>query len=354
MISNASYLELENGDIFRGLSFGHKSSISGEVIFNTGMVGYPESLTDPSYFGQIIVFTYPLIGNYGVPSSDLVDGIERFFESDRIQAAGVIVSESSINHSHWSSVYSFNDWLTSHQIPALMGIDTRQLTKTIRQHGSMLGRIVVNSIVAPYFDPNSMNLLPKVSVPEPVAFPAGPKMVVLIDCGCKHSIIRSLIRRDISVTKVPWNFDFSDLKFDGIVLSNGPGDPQQYIQVTHSIQKYLAADKPILGICLGNQILALSSGATTYKMRFGHRSQNQPCIAVDTQRCYITSQNHGFAIEEHSLTEDWLPWFINANDGTIEGIRHRIKPFFGVQFHPEASPGPLDTKFIFDMFAGLL
>ena len=347
-------LELEDGSVFHGFSFGAQKSVAGEVVFNTSMVGYPESLADPSYYGQILVLTYPLIGNYGVPEKEIVDGLERWFESDRVQIRGLIVSEYSFDYSHWNAPKSLGEWLIEHEVPALYGIDTRMLTKRLRDEGTMLGRMLFFTEEVNFCDPNKENLVEKVSIKEPIEYGAGDKTVLLVDCGVKLNIIRSLVERGLRVLRVPWNYDFSREKYDGIVISNGPGDPKMCRETIENVRKTLTDSKPTFGICMGNQILALAAGGDTYKLKFGHRSQNQPCIEVGTKRCYITSQNHGYAVDGRTLPEGWEAWFINANDGTNEGIRHISKPFMSVQFHPEAAPGPVDTSLLFDDFKRLL
>ncbi|MBU0755379.1 MAG: glutamine-hydrolyzing carbamoyl-phosphate synthase small subunit [Planctomycetes bacterium] len=345
-------LELEDGTLLEGRSFGAPCSAAGEVVFNTGMVGYPETLTDPSYAGQILAFTYPLVGNYGVPGHALIEGtdIDAHFESDRIHAKGVIVSEYSEHASHWNSAKTLDAWLKEQGIPGIFGVDTRRLTSHLRTHGTLLGRIVHADEEIAYYDPNTDNQVAGVSHGEEKEYSRGRRRVVVVDCGTKNHILRSLLDRDITVLRVPWDCDFSELSFDGVLLSNGPGDPLHCLNTVEIVRKVMAGNKPIFGICLGNQILALAAGAKTYKLKFGHRSQNQPCQEVGTKRCFITSQNHGYAVDARTLPVGWEPWFINANDGTNEGIRHRSKPFMSVQFHPEAHPGPVDTGFLFDLF----
>lgn len=343
-------LVLEDNTLVVGRAFGHQESRAGEVVFNTGMVGYPESLTDPSYRGQILVLTYPLIGNYGVPADAQSGGIHTLFESDRIQVAALIVSEYAEHFSHWNGKRSIDQWLTKNQVPGLSGVDTRMLTHRLRKQGTMLGKIVYEERDINFYDPNTENLVAQVSVRQPLRLGRGAKKVLIIDCGCKHNIIRSLLRRGLELLVVPWNWPIANEAADGVVISNGPGDPKQCQETIESIRTLIQKGIPTLGICLGNQLLALAAGADTYKMKFGHRSQNQPCVLVGSKRCFITSQNHGYAVDQEKLPTDWLPWFFNANDGTNEGIRHRSKPLMGVQFHPEAAPGPVDTQFIFDEF----
>jgi carbamoyl-phosphate synthase small subunit len=342
-------LILEDGTHFEGYSFGAKRAISGEVVFNTGMVGYVETLTDPSYTGQILSLTYPLIGNYGVPPEDKEE-IRTHFESDRIHISALIVSDYSHNFSHWDATRSLSDWLTSQNVPGLYGIDTRALTKRLREKGTMLGKIVFDTDIELY-DPNQEDLVARVTVAEPATYnPSGKSRVVVIDCGVKHNILRSLIRRDCRVIRVPCDFDFFDLDFDGILISNGPGDPKMCLGAIASVKKCVEQEIPTFGICLGNQILALAAGGDTYKLKYGHRSQNQPCLEEGGRRCYITSQNHGYAVDTDSLPSGWRPWFTNINDHTNEGLRHESKPFMSVQFHPEHTPGPVDTEFLFDFF----
>lgn len=347
-------LELEDGSVFHGFSFAAQTSVAGEVVFNTSMVGYPESLTDPSYSGQILVLTYPLIGNYGIPGSEIIDNLETWFESANIHILGLVVSEYSFDYQHWNAKKSLADWLRKHDVPALFGIDTRMLTKRLRDEGTMLGRILFRTDEKNFYDPNKINLVDKVSIKEPVEYGNGNQKIILVDCGCKENIIRSLLKRDLFVKRVPWNYDFSAEEFAGVLISNGPGDPKMCAETVEIVRKVFKKNIPVFGICMGNQIVALAAGADTYKLKFGHRSQNQPCIEVGTKRCYITSQNHGFAVEGRTLPEGWEPWFVNANDGTNEGIRHVEKPFMSVQFHPEAAPGPVDTEILFDDFKRML
>ncbi|MCH9032678.1 MAG: glutamine-hydrolyzing carbamoyl-phosphate synthase small subunit [candidate division Zixibacteria bacterium] len=355
-------LTLEDETLFEGFLFGHSKAVSGEVVFNTGMVGYPETLTDPSYHGQILVFTYPLIGNYGVPPYKVDEfGLPLGFESEKIQAAGIIVTEYTAAYSHQSATRSLGEWLESEGVPGITGIDTRALTKRLRSKGTMLGKIETDTQKTEIVDPFTVNLVANVSPREmSVLTPTStngdrPLRVVLLDCGCKANIKRSLLKRNLEVIVVPHDHYFLNMDFDGLLISNGPGDPRLAVDTIKIIEHALAVGKPTLGICMGHQLLAIAAGGETYKLKYGHRSQNQPCLLTDSGgRCMITSQNHGYAVRKEKLPRDWQVWFENANDGTVEGIRHKSKPFLGVQFHPEASPGPLDTAWIFDEFAELV
>ena len=344
-------LVLEDGSEITGVSFGAETSVSGEVVFATGMTGYPESLTDPSYKGQILILTYPLIGNYGVPGEETDEwGLPKNFESDRIQISGLVVSEYVSSYSHWNAKKSLSEWLKEHGVPGIQEIDTRALTKKLREKGTMLGKIVNGGDVE-LSDPNLRNLAAEVSVKEKVSYnPGGKRKIVLIDCGVKLNIIRNLIRRDCEVIRVPWDYDFLSEDFDGVVISNGPGDPKKCGTAIRNIATAMQKGVPVFGICLGNQLMALAAGGDTYKLKYGHRSQNQPCTEKETGRCYITTQNHGYAVDAKTLGSDWEGWLVNANDGTNEGIRHKTKPFFSVQHHPESSPGPVDTEWMFDRF----
>lgn len=350
-----NYLQLEDKTKFKGVSFGADASISGEVVFNTGMTGYPETLTDPSYKGQILVLTYPLIGNYGVPSDEKDElGLSKNFESEKIQISGLIISDYSEDHSHYSAIKSLGSWLKEHNVPALYGIDTRALTKKLREKGVMLGKIVNNEDVK-LEDPNKRNLVAEVSIKNKTVYnKGGSKKVILIDTGVKNNIIRSLANRDIEVIRVPWDYDFLNEEYDGLFLSNGPGDPTMIKKTVENVKKAMSLGKPIFGICLGNQILGLAAGGKTYKLKYGHRSQNQPCTSTIDKRCLITSQNHGFALNAKTLPKEWKEFFKNENDETNEGIYHETKPFKSVQFHPEATPGPVDADYLFDEFVKML
>ncbi len=352
--SKSIKLVLEDGSVFHGKSFGYEKSVSGEVVFNTAMTGYTESLTDPSYKGQILVATYPLIGNYGIPAETVEDGMFKFMESETVQVSGFIVSDYSFKYSHWNAVESLADWLKRYQIPGIYGIDTRALTKILREKGTMLGKIIYDDQDIPLYDPNKVNLVAQVSIKEKKIYGNGKYKIILVDCGVKNHIIRCFLKRDTTVIRVPWDYDFSNEDYDALFISNGPGDPKMCDITIQNIAKALKEDKPIYGICLGTQLMGLAAGADTYKLKYGHRSHNQPVIKVGTHKCYITSQNHGFAIDNNTLQNNWEPLFINANDNTSEGIRHTQKPFFSTQFHPEASGGPTDTEFLFDEFIELI
>lgn len=350
-------LTLEDGSIFKGLSFGYEKPCAGEVVFNTAMTGYPESLTDPSYEGQILVTTYPILGNYGVPSHTIKDNdnVSEYFESSHIHCQAIICQDYSWSHSHWQATRSLSEWLKEEKIPGIYGIDTRALTKLLREKGSLLGKITFEGGEdIEFHDPNQENLIAKVSTKEIIEYGNGEKKVVLVDCGTKYNIIRCLVRRGVKVILVPWDYDFNNIDYDGLFISNGPGSPEFATVTVENIKKAMQKDKPICGICMGNQLLSKAAGAKIYKLKYGHRSHNQPVRLVGTDKCFITSQNHGFAVENDSIPSDWEPNFINMNDGTNEGIRHKTKPFFSAQFHPEASSGPKDTEFIFDEFINLL
>lgn len=343
-------LVLEDGTTFEAQSFGYEKSVAGEVVFYTAMTGYPESLTDPSYTGQILVSTYPMIGNYGVPSDRIEGGIHRHYESDKIHITALVVDNYSYGYSHWNAISSLADWLKSQEIPGICGVDTRKLTKILREKGSMLGKIEFESEPIGFVDPNLLNLVAIASTDKVETYGSGDTTVVLVDCGTKNNIIRCLVKRGVKVVRVPWDHDFTRMDYDGLFLTNGPGDPTMCGITVEHIRKAISQEKPIMGICLGNQLLGLAAGCTTYKLKYGHRSHNQPVLLNGTNRCYITSQNHGYAIDQESIPENWETLFYNVNDNTNEGIRHRTKPFFSTQFHPEASSGPVDTEFLFDDF----
>ena len=355
-------LILEDGTVFGGYAFGASSPASGETVFSTAMVGYTETLTDPSFQGQILCVTYPLIGNYGVPLMERdEDGTFRGFESESIHVRGLIIGDLSVDFSHWSAAMSLDEWLRREGIPGIWGVDTRALTQKLRDCGSMLGQIVMegDEPAKELDDPNTRNLIAEVSCKEPIHYREGAgKKVVVIDCGIKHNIIRCLIATGVEVIRVPWDYDFNAdptmSDWDGLFISNGPGNPDYCGATIEHIRESMAFGRPIFGICMGNQLLAKAAGAKTYKLKYGHRGHNQPVQMVGTDRCFITSQNHGFAVDDSTIGSEWEPWFKNLNDGTNEGIHHKSKPFFSVQFHPEASSGPLDTQFLFSKFVSML
>ena len=340
-----SKLILANNESFAGYSpVWIEGTFTGEVVFTTGMTGYPESLTDPSYTGQILLFTYPLIGNYGVPPPEN-------WESQKIHLSGVAVSEACHSWSHHAGLHSLEEWLKVQKVPIITGIDTRQITKILRASGTMLGAITTETNISIDFsDPNKEHLVSRAGQKEIKSYEGGTKTVIAIDCGMKENIIRSLRKFPINIKRVPYNYDFTHENYDGVFISNGPGDPTQCKETIQILKKVMQGNKPVFGICLGTQLMALASGATTYKLPFGHRGHNQPCIELESSRCYITSQNHGFAVDEKTLSKDWQVTFRNLNDGSVEGIAHKTKPFFSVQFHPEASPGPTDTLSLFNKF----
>jgi len=363
-VGRAAHLILSDGSVFGGRSFGAPKSASGEVVFCTGLVGYPESLTDPSYQGQILVFTYPLIGNYGVPDRSTTGGVLDNFESEHIQVSGVVVASASNTPSHWSSIASLHQWLAAEGVPGLQDVDTRRLTQVLRAHGVMPGRLGLGEAdPATLPGPEDVRALDEavaaVSVRQPTLLPstmpsdAQPRRTVgVLDCGVKNNILRALLARGVDVLRLPWDTDLASVEepLAGLVISNGPGDPKSVRPSIAAARTAMERNLPTFGICFGNQILALAAGADTYKLPWGHRGQNQPCIDLDTGRCYITSQNHGYAVDESTLPAGWEPWFRNANDRTNEGIRHRSKPFSAVQFHPEADPGPEDVSYLIDQF----
>ena len=349
---------LQDGTEFRGKSFGYEKAVAGEIVFNTAMMGYPESLTDPSYAGQMMVLTYPLVGNYGVPPFTVEqNGIATFMESDRIYASAIIVSDYSQAYSHWNACESLGDWLKREKVPGVTGVDTRQLTKVLREHGVMMGKLVFEDATIDLHpteeeDYSSVNWVERVSCKDVIRYNEGAgKKVVLVDCGVKNNIIRCLINRQLEVIRVPWNYDYTDMTFDGLFLANGPGDPDKCVDAVEILKKQMSTSrKPICGICMGNQLLAKAGGATIYKLKYGHRSHNQPVREVGTNRCYVTSQNHGYAVDAATLGNEWRELFVNMNDGSNEGIRHLTHPWFSSQFHPEACSGPVDTEFMFDRF----
>ena len=348
-------LVLEDGTKFHGQSFGYDQPVAGEVVFNTAMMGYPESLTDPSYAGQLMTLTYPLVGNYGVPPFSVEpDGLATFMESDKIYASAIIVADYSEKYSHWNAVESLASWLKREHVPGITGIYTRQLTKVLREHGVMMGKIIFDDEPdnIPTAEYEGVNWVDRVSCKDIIRYNEGAgKKVVLVDCGVKNNIIRCLVNRGVEVIRVPWNYDYTSMDFDGLFLGNGPGDPDMCEDAVNVIRRQMSLSrKPICGICMGNQLLAKAGGATIYKLKYGHRSHNQPVREVGTNRCYVTSQNHGYAVDAKTLGSDWRELFVNMNDGSNEGVCHKENPWFTSQFHPEACSGPIDTEFMFDRF----
>jgi carbamoyl-phosphate synthase small subunit len=364
--STALKLVLDDGAVFDGYSFGHEteSPIVGEVVFNTGMVGYTETMTDPSYAGQLLCFTYPLIGNYGVADYAFDEnGICQGFESTGIKTRGVIVSQASENPSHYKMKRSLGQWMDSERVAGICGLDTRELTLHLREKGVMMGalsRTTEEGVAAirAAVDYSSVDFCKLVSTKSPLTF--GKNLVgtvAIIDCGLKMNIVRSLVYRGFAVTVYPYETEFDEIASDasGIVLSNGPGDPKNCKTAVEVARAAIERDIPTLGICLGTQIIALSQGADTYKLKYGHRGQNKPCIDLKTGRCLVTSQNHGYTVDEKSLDGTKLePWFLNADDKTLEGLIHKNKRCISVQFHPEASPGPVDAGYVFDIYRDLI
>jgi len=332
------------------------------------MVGYTKSLTDPSYRGQILMFTYPLIGNYGVADYQNVDefGIPKYFESSSIKTQGVIVHEYCEKPSHWASVQGIHQWMYKERVPGVYDVDTRSLTQRIRVKGVMMGAIVVDEKPDKGFEMlnkakkyGEINFVEEVSTKDPRTYGGNGKTIVLVDYGVKNNIIRNLLIRGFKVIQVPYDYrsdEILSLRPDGIVLSNGPGDPKQLVASISEVKSLIGSyEKPVLGICLGNQILGLAAGADTYKLKFGHRGQNKPVRDLESSKCYIVSENHGYAVDGTSLeSTDFKVWLKNIDDGTIEGLKHKSLPILSTQFHPEASPGPYDTTFVFDMFTRMV
>ncbi|MDR0398740.1 MAG: glutamine-hydrolyzing carbamoyl-phosphate synthase small subunit [Endomicrobium sp.] len=366
-----AYLELSNGIKLEGKAIGADVSVSGEMVFNTGMLGYSEAMTDPSYLGQILVFSFCLIGNYGIPFPENGDFFSsQGHESSSIKTQGIIVSDIYSGCHHHDGGISLEDWMKKQDVPGIAGIDTRYLVQTIRESGNLWGRIVPEGAKpqnkskfeflkhfedGEYVDPSKFNLMPSVSTKERQIIGRGSKKVAVIDCGAKWNIMRMLIERGCEVEVLPWDTDFSTVKCDGWVISNGPGDPKNTADLVERIKKdVLTSNKPILGICLGHQLLALASGAKTKRLSHGHRSHNQPVFSLPDKKAYMSSQNHRYAVEKNSIQAGWELWFENANDDSVEGLKHKTKPFMSVQFHPEASSGPNDTSWIMDKLVGLL
>ena len=363
-------LVLEDGTVFDGVGFGYSTTAFGEAVFNTGMVGYTEALTDPSYRGQILALTYPLVGNYGVPDTSMrdSDGIRKYFESDRIQARGLVVHELSLTASHWNLAMTLDEWLYEEKIPAISGIDTRALTTKLRTSGVMMSVLAVSEKeideedlkrkLAKAKKYNDEEFMAEVSVKEPQVYGQDKESVVVVDTGVKNAILRNVRHLGYRVIRVPWDYPIEKiLSYNpkGIVISNGPGDPVACGKTMETARQLIDRNIPTLGICLGAQILGLAGGATTYKLKYGHRGQNKSCIDLENNQVYVTSQNHGYCIDPESLKKtDFKLWFSNTDDKTVEGIRHKDKKIIAVQFHPEASPGPFDCMFVFEELKKLI
>jgi len=341
---------LEDGAEYDGKSFGYQGSAAGEIVFNTAMTGYPESLTDPSYKGQILVMTYPLVGNYGVPCDDRENGMSKFFESEGIHISALIVTDYIEDYSHWAAHKSLNDWMIENRIPGVYGVDTRAITKRLREKGTMLGKVVFNNQDVDFYNPYNDNLVDMVSCKEKIEYGNGAHRILLVDCGVKYNIIRDLIDNDATVIRVPWDYDFLNEEYDGLLISNGPGDPKKCDVTIQNVTKAMQSNQPIMGICLGGQILELAAGADIFKLKYGHRGHNQPVKQAGGNSAFITAQNHSFAVDISTLSDDWEPYYINLNDGTYEGIRHKTKAFFATQFHCKSSGGTIDTEYLFSAF----
>ncbi|SDY74942.1 carbamoyl-phosphate synthase small subunit [Evansella caseinilytica] len=349
------YLILENGELFKGDAIGSERERTGEVVFNTGMTGYQEIMSDPSYCGQIVTMTYPLIGNYGINRDD--------FESIEPSIHGMIVKEAAAYPSHFRANLSLDEWLKHHDIPGIQGIDTRKLTRMIRTTGTLKGRICspdvdVSEVVEELKRTNlPVDQVARVSTKNRFINPGSKERIVLLDFGVKKGIVKDLVREGYEVIVVPYNTTASEiraLKPDGVVLSNGPGDPTSVPEAIAALTSIIG-DIPVFGICLGHQLLALACGGKTEKMKFGHRGSNHPVKNIRTGQIALTSQNHGYTVQADSLSNtDLEVTHINVNDGSVEGIRHKYAPAFSVQYHPEASPGPEDAKDLFQEFKQLL
>ncbi|MBQ5783606.1 MAG: glutamine-hydrolyzing carbamoyl-phosphate synthase small subunit [Bacteroidales bacterium] len=353
-------LVLSDGTQFRGESFGYENPVAGEVVFNTAMTGYPESLTDPAFKGQIITFTYPLVGNYGVPPiKNDENSLSTFMQSDHIHASAIVVCDYSNEYSHWNAVESLADWLKREKVPAITGIDTRHLTKHLRENGVMMGKIIFddqpNNIPADT-EYAGVNYVEQVSCKEVIKYNQGAeKKVVVVDCGVTTNIIRQLLKYNVEVIRVPWNYDFNTLEYNGLLISSGPGDPTVCTETIANIKKAMEnPNKPILGACMGNLLVALASGASVYKLKYGHRGSNQPVRIGNTNKCLITSQNHGYAIDNNTIGKDWEAWFSNLNDGSNEGMKHKTNPWYTTQFLPTDCTIPTDTDFLFQDFINKL
>ncbi len=363
-------LIFDDGTVLDGEGFGFSTTVFGEIVFNTGMVGYTEALTDPSYNGQILTLTYPLVGNYGVPDPSIKDddGIPKFFESDKMQIRGLVVHELSLTASHWNLSMTLDEWMHNEKVPGISGIDTRELTKKLRTGGVMMAALVVSDseidveqvkkelAAATHYD--SEQFMDIVSTKEEQIFGDGEKSVVVIDTGAKNAILRNVRELGYKAILVPWNTSYEKIMSynpKGVVLSSGPGDPQKCPNTIDTTKKLIKNNIPTLGICLGAQIIGIAGNTETYKLKYGHRGQNKPCVNLENNQVYVTSQNHGYGITPESLEKsDFNLWFTNADDKTVEGIKHKKQNCIAVQFHPEASPGPFDCKFIFEELKQLM
>ncbi len=368
--SRPAVLLLEDGTLFLGKGFGAEATVVGELVFNTGMVGYPESMTDPSYAGQVLCFTYPLIGNYGVPSGDEKDvfGLPRYFESGGIKVTGLVVQEQCQRPSHWASTRTLSKWMADQGAPGIEGVDTRALVTTIRERGVMMcalangpevaNRRELRKLLEKSAKYDSVDFVRRVSVKSAETYGVSEKRVVVIDCGVKESIIRNMLGRGYSVVRMPFDSSYAEvMKHDpsGVIVSNGPGDPQLCVDTVKTTARLVDSEVPVLGICLGEQVLGMSQGGETYKLKYGHRGQNKPVVDLISGRGYVTSQNHGYAVDPKSLSKTELsPWFVNGDDKSVEGLVHASRPCIAVQFHPEAAPGPYDTEFVFDRFTAMM
>ena len=341
---------LEDGAEFHGKSFGYQGSAAGEFVFNTAMTGYPESLTDPSYKGQILVLTYPLTGNYGIPNNDSENNMPKFFESDQIHASALVTTDYTHEHSHWGASKSLDEWLKEHSIPGVYGVDTRALSIHIREKGNMLGKLIYKDQDIAAYNPHDDNLVDMVSCKEKIVYGNGAFRILLVDCGVRYNIIRELLAADATVVRVPWNYDFINEEYDGLLISSGPGDPKKCSVTVENVAKALQGNKPVMGIGLGSLIMGLAAGADTFKLKFGHRSHNQPVLKAGSNTSFITAQNHSFAIDTNTLPNEWETFYTNLNDGTNEGFCHKTKPFFSTMFHREPSALALDGECLFEAF----
>ncbi|MBO48989.1 MAG: carbamoyl-phosphate synthase small subunit [Candidatus Nitrosopelagicus sp.] len=363
-------LILSDGTVLDGMGFGYSTTVFGEIVFNTGMVGYTEALTDPSYNGQILTLTYPLVGNYGIPDLDAVDedGISKFFESDMMQIRGLVIHELSQTASHWNLKMTLDEWMFNEKVPGISGIDTRAITKKLTSSGVMMAALVVSdeeidtekikNELASITTYTSEKFMDTVSTKEEKIYGTENQSVVVIDTGAKNAIVRNVRELGYKAIVVPWNTPYEKVMSynpKGVVLSSGPGDPQNCPDTIDTAKKLIENNVPTLGICLGAQIIGIAGNTETYKLKYGHRGQNKPCVNLETNQVFVTSQNHGYGIKPESLEKsDFKLWFANADDDTVEGIKHKTQSCIAVQFHPEAAPGPFDCKYVFDELKKLM